>query len=292
MVIVLASPVPPLAIAGGREAVTAIAWSIIALGGSATRDRNPRSPLPRWRIVASGVLLGVHFAFWVSSLSLTSVAHGAVLVAVQPLFAGLFGLFLDDRATWRLGVGVIVAVVGTWIMTAGEDAGGRVTATGDALAIAAAACAALYLTVNRGIGRSVPLPVLLALVNIVATATIAAAIVISGTPIWHEDASFGREGLAILWLGLGPGLIGHGLMNWAARAVPVHVVSVVVLLEPVGAAWLAYWALGESFGVHEALGAALLLGGAAFVSVSTRPRPVQRRGIGAPNTVDRARSTR
>ena len=270
VVIVLASPVPALAIACGREAVTAIAWSLIALGSRRRDDGLGRAPLPMLKIAASGILLGVHFACWVGCLSLTSVAHGAVLVSVQPLFAGLFGLFLGDRATWRLGIGVIVAIVGTWFMTHGEDAGGRATAIGDAVAVAAAACAALYLTVNRGIGRSVSLPVLLALVNIVATVTIATAIVASGTPWWHVDATFRREGLAILWLGLGPGLVGHGLMNWAARSVPVHVVSVVVLLEPVGAAGLAYWLLNESFGALEALGAALLLGGAAFVSISSR----------------------
>jgi drug/metabolite transporter (DMT)-like permease len=53
-------------------------------------------------------------------------------------------------------------------------------------------------------------------------------------------------------------------MNWAARSLPVHVVSLTVLLEPAGAAVLAWVALGQLFGWAEVIGAGLLLIGAGI----------------------------
>jgi len=261
VVIVIAAPAPPATVAASRVAITALAWALIArLRGAGLRlaqvDRATRR-----RIWISGALLGAHFSLWILSLTLTSVAHGAVLVGLQTLFAGLFGLFLGDRVSWRLAFGVAVALFGTAILT-GSDAG-TATLLGDGLAVLAGACSAAYLVVNRGVGHALPLPTLLAWVNGVAALTIGGWVLLSGGEVWVPEAG-GVEVIAILWLGLGPGLVGHGSMNWAARSLPVHVVSLTVLLEPAGAAALAWVALGQSFGLEEVLGAALLLVGAGI----------------------------
>ncbi|MEL6908568.1 MAG: DMT family transporter, partial [Planctomycetota bacterium] len=158
VVIVLAAPVPPLVVAAGRVAVTALLWCAIAALRSAPAPLHASGHVPHGRIVLSGVLLGAHFAAWIASLSLTSVAHGAVLVALQPLFAGLFGLMLGDRPPLvRLALGVAVAGGGTLLMaTAGEATEGT-SFVGDALAVLGGALSALYLTINLGIGGALPL---------------------------------------------------------------------------------------------------------------------------------------
>lgn len=261
VVIVIAAPAPPATVAASRVAITALAWAVITVirGGRLGLGGVDRGT--RVRIWASGALLGAHFSLWILSLTLTSVAHGAVLVGLQTLFAGLFGLLLGDRVSWRLVVGVGVALTGTGILT-GSDAG-TATLLGDGLAILAGACSAAYLVVNRGVGHALPLPTLLAWVNAIAALTIGAWIALTGAPLWMPTAG-GVEVLAIVWLGLGPGLVGHGSMNWAARSLPVHVVSLTVLLEPAGAAVLAWVALGQSFGWAEVIGAGLLLIGAGI----------------------------
>lgn len=259
VVIVIAAPAPPATVAASRVAITALAWALIALVRGAGLGLTGVDGPTRRRIWISGALLGAHFSLWILSLTLTSVAHGAVLVGLQTLFAGLFGLVLGDRVSWRLLAGVAIALLGTGILT-GSDAG-TATMLGDGLAVLAGACSAAYLVVNRGVGHALPLPTLLAWVNAVAAVTITGWIVVSGAAVWVPSAG-AVEVLAILWLGLGPGLVGHGSMNWAARSLPVHVVSLTVLLEPAGAAVLAWVALGQSFGWEEAVGAALLLVGA------------------------------
>ncbi len=267
VVTVLAAPVPPIAIAAMRVAITGLVWSIIAWLRSSAQavtvaPGSAASPWPGGRIALSGVLLGLHFGLWIGSIFLTSVPHAAVLVGLQPLFAGVFGRLLGDRATWRLPVGVMIALVGTRLMTSAEAEG--VTLLGDSLAVAAAACSAAYLAVNRGIGRGVPLPTLLAMVNGVAAVTLGLGVVLFGDALFWPEGAAWPAASAILWLGLGPGLVGHGLMNWAARTVPVHVVSMIILLEPIGAAVLAWFVLGQHVTPLEVGGALLLLAGAGL----------------------------
>ena len=263
VVIVVAAPAPPATVAAARVAITAAAWSLIAVARGGGLGLGAVPPATRRRIWVSGALLGAHFTLWIVSLTMTSVAHGAVLVGLQTLFAGLFGLALGDRVSWRLVVGVAVALTGTAVLTRSDA--GTATLLGDVLAVLAGACSAAYLVVNRGVGTALPLPTLLAWVNGVAALTIVGWIGLTGAPLWDVGAG-AAELVAILWLGLGPGLIGHGSMNWAARSLPVHVVSLTVLLEPAGAAALAWFVLGQSFGWEEVVGAALLMTGAGVAA--------------------------
>ena len=76
----------------------------------------------------------------------------------------------------------------------------------------------------------------------------------------------------VLYLGLVPGVVGHGLLNWSVRRLPVHVVSLLVLLEPVGAGALAWLLLDEVPTVHEGVGAVVLLVGIGS-SLGARERP-------------------
>ena len=263
--IVYAAPVPPLWIAAVRTAITAGAWALIGarvLGDSWRALRASRSS--SGMLVVAGLLLGAHFALWITSVSATSVAHATVLVALQPLFAGVFGRMLGDRAGWRLYAGIAVALVGTGVLTglfSSAPAEGRATLFGDVLAVLAAAASAAYLIAGRRVGARVPLAGALVLVNGVAS------LALLPFALWLAGASSGgatglEQGLAVLWLGLVPGLVGHGLMNWSARFLPVHTVSVAVLLEPAGATLLAYLLLGERITGTELVGGALLVASA------------------------------
>ncbi|MEM8713239.1 MAG: hypothetical protein AAGG01_20025, partial [Planctomycetota bacterium] len=78
VVIVLAAPVPPLAIAAMRTGLTSLVWLAIGTLGTRRGERKensaePASAWPWGRITLSGVLLGLHFGLWIGSLFLTSV---------------------------------------------------------------------------------------------------------------------------------------------------------------------------------------------------------------------------
>jgi drug/metabolite transporter (DMT)-like permease len=262
----LADPLAPEVVACLRVSVTVLGLALLGPRASVRAVRALlASPREAGLTALAGLCLAAHFAAWITSLSLTSVVRSVALVSTQPFFAGLLARAIGDRAPGRLYLGSLVAIAGTVLMIEpGETSGAWV---GDLLALSGAITAAMCLMLGRRIharlGDALPLDGYLVCVNLVAAACLGLFVLLRGSSFVPAGVAAG-DYLAIVWLGLVPGIVGHGLLNWAVRKVPVHTVSLAVLLEPAGAALLAWALLGESVGVREALGAAVLLGGVAL----------------------------
>jgi drug/metabolite transporter (DMT)-like permease len=261
----LADPLAPEIVACLRVSVTTLG---LALLGPRATVRAVRallaSPREAWLTALAGLCLAAHFAAWITSLSMTSVVRSVALVSTQPFFAGLLARAIGDQVPGRLYLGSLIAIAGTVLMIQhGEQSGAWL---GDLLALSGAVTAAMCLVLGRHIhariGDALPLDGYLVCVNLVAAACLGSFALLSGSAFVPESVAV-ADYLAIVWLGLVPGIVGHGLLNWAVRKVPVHTVSLAVLLEPAGAALLAWALLGEHVGVREALGAAVLLAGVA-----------------------------
>lgn len=271
-VIRLAAPLGPEVIACLRVSVSAVVLALVTHRASARALRllvgSRREAL--WTILA-GLCLAAHFGAWIASLSMTTVVRSVALVSTQPLFAGLFARALGDRAPPRLYLGSAVAIAGTLIMIVTlEPQTSSATSQawlGDLLALSGAVTAAMYLAIGRkvhaNLGDVLPVEGYFVCVNLVAASALWIFALARGAelaPIGVEQSDY----LAVLWLGLLPGIVGHGLLNWAVRRVPVHVVSLAALLEPAGAAVLAWLLLAEVPVARELLGAALLIAGVAL----------------------------
>jgi drug/metabolite transporter (DMT)-like permease len=266
LVILLADPLPPTVIAAGRVAVTGAVLVLLGARSLGPTLRALREPRARMQVLGAAALLALHFGAWVASLGLTTVPRSVALVATQPLFAGIFGRLVGDRAPWSLYGGAALAVVGTLAMVGGVgDPAASEDATagfnlGDGLALLAGAAAAGYLVVGRSVGQSLPLQPYLGLVHVGAAVILIAAAPGLEAELWPAAVT-AADVWALVYLGLVPGVVGHGLLNWAVRFVPVHVVALVVLFEPVGATVLTVLVLGHAVGTGEAVGAAVLLCG-------------------------------
>jgi drug/metabolite transporter (DMT)-like permease len=85
----------------------------------------------------------------------------------------------------------------------------------------------------------------------------------------------GLEGHVYLALGLSaliPSVLGHTLLNWSARRVPVHLVSLGILGEPVISSALTRLAFDERPPPHAAVGGAIILVGIALGFIRRRVR--------------------
>jgi drug/metabolite transporter (DMT)-like permease len=268
-VIRLAAPLESEVVACLRVSVTALGLWLVTRKASASALRQLLAARREAGLtILAGLCLAAHFAAWIASLSLTSVVRSVALVSTQPLFAGLLARVLGDRAPPRLYLGTAVAVVGTLIMVEIEAPAGDGQAwVGDLLALSGAVTAAVYLAigrhVHRRLGDALPVEGYFVCVNLVAAGALwvfalgrGSALAPAGVEVWDY--------VAVVWLGVVPGIVGHGLLNWAVRRVPVHVVSLAVLLEPAGAAVVAWALLGEVPGGREVLGGVVLVAGVAL----------------------------
>lgn len=267
-VILLASPLPPLHIAWGRVTVTALVFGLLGRREvhsllAAMRER----PAVGWRTLGAGTLLAVHFGAWIASLGLTTVLRSMALVALQPVFAGLLGRLLGDRVSPWLYVGAAVSLAGSIVLVGGSAALEGGTLLGDGLALLGGASAAAYLAFGRSVRSAVPLRAYLAGVHAVA-ALLLLPIAWILQPIGEGVGV--RCWLAVLYLGLVPGVLGHGLFNWVVRQVPVDRVALAILLEPAAATLLAWAVLNRAVTALEIIGAGIVLLGVGVGSIAAR----------------------
>ncbi|MFB6081731.1 MAG: DMT family transporter [Halanaeroarchaeum sp.] len=221
----------------------------------------------------SGLALAVHFAAWFESLEWTSVAASVTLVQVQPIFVavGAWAL-LDEHLNARMVGGILVALVGSVVMSAGGLLGTGVIGPnplyGNLLAILGAVMAAGYVLAGRSLRQRLPLVPYVLVVYSVSTVALLAFTVGQGAPLGGYPP---REWVLFVAMAVGPGLFGHTVINWALKYVESSVVSVSLLGEPVGSALLALVIFTEVPGLATLVGGSIVLLG---IFVTSRARTV------------------
>jgi drug/metabolite transporter (DMT)-like permease len=220
------------------------------------------------RLGAAGVFLAAHFALWNASLGLTSVGAATTLVSCTPLFVGIGARFLGEAPGRRTWAGIALATVGAVVIgvsdaVAGPVAGDRAATgasglLGDALAFAGAAAVAVYLLIGRVVRRRLPLSTYAASVYGTAAAVLLPACLLTGSSLGGYPAG---SWLAVAGVVVGPQLLGHTVFNSLLTSVSATVVSVVLLIEPVGATALAWLLFDELPAAGFWVGAPLVLAG-------------------------------
>lgn len=218
-----------------------------------------------WQLTtAAGVALGAHFALWVSSLFLTTVAASVALVTLQAVFVAIGGhLLLGDKLTSRGWLGVLAAFAGAVTIAAADGSlapDSRRALLGDALALAGGLGSAAYMLIGRVARRDLDTVTYVVPVYGIAALTVLAVLPIVGQPV---TAGVGGAGFVFfVLLAAVPMLGGHTLANWCLKYLPAHTIATWILLEPVGAALLAWPILGEVPHPVTAVGAAMVIAGA------------------------------
>ena len=191
----------------------------------------------------AGLLLAVHFATWVPSLSFTSVASSVALVATQPVWAALIAHRRGDhvgRGTW---LGISLALAGALLLTGVDVSISGRALFGDLLALMGGMFAAAYVTVGADVRRTVSTGSYALACYATAAAALLVVCLVSRQPLWGYDA---ESWWAIGGLVIGAQLLGHTLVNRVLRSISPTIVSVAILFEILGATLIARLAFGET----------------------------------------------
>ena len=267
---------PPLAIAAWRLTFASL---LLAPAFAASRGRAEWSRLgasERRIAVVAGVALALHFAAWITSLRLTSVAASAVLVSLSPVFAwGFSRLFLGERPGRRQAAGIVLAILGAAIIALGDARKtGHAALVGDLLALAGAGFGGAYFVIGRRLRADLGL-----VAYITPVYSVAAVVLLAWAAVRSEAfvAYPATDWVIFGALALGPMLVGHGGLNYALRYLPAYTVNVAALGEPVGATLIAWTlpAIAEPPGLPSLAGGALAISGIALALAGAR------RGAGA-----------
>ncbi len=257
-----------LAVAAWRLTLAAVILAPFAL----TLRREELRSLTRteWRLaLASGLFLALHFAAWVSSLALTSVAASLVLVSTSPLFVGVLAyFFLGEKLSRGMVAGMLLAVVGSAIIAVEDMNSGTHHLNGDLLALVGAIGAAGYFLIGKRLRSRLSLLGYVFPVYAIAALALMAGLILSrlimpGGSLAGVGAALAGYGPAtwlwLLLLALFPQIIGHSSLNWALRHLPATYISLSVLAEPVSSTLLAWMVLQEEPTLSAVAGGVLVL---------------------------------
>lgn len=205
----------------------------------------------------SGFFLALHFSFWFTSLSYTSIASSVLFTNLQVIFVWLFSvIFLHEPVRRHSAAGILLAVTGSVLIGISDLGQGHLK--GDLLSLASGLFFAIYLLIGRRLRRNIEIWPYTAMV----TGTAALVLIMAGCLVRMPITGYPRlDYLLFLLMALLPGLGGHTVLNWALRYVKAPVVAVSVLGESVGASILGYLFFNEALTGLQALGGLLILGG-------------------------------
>lgn len=192
--------------------------------------------------VVAGVFLAVHFATWITSVNLTTIASSVLLVSTTPIFVAMAARWIFDERLGRLGwSGIALALFGTALVT-GFDFGGS-SFEGNVLALIGGITVAGY-----GLAGQVSRQKLGILEYAVITyGASAVTLLIVAVPMGEELTGYpSRTWWAIVGLIIGPQLLGHTFINFSLRAIDATRVSITIMAEPVIAILLAFFLFHET----------------------------------------------
>jgi drug/metabolite transporter (DMT)-like permease len=231
------------------------------------------------RIVGAGLLLAIHFASWITSLEYTTVSSSVVLVTTTPIWVALFSpLILKENSSRMTIIGLAVAILGGLIVTMASECvftssglscnleGGQAVPSallGNVLALIGAVCAGFYLIIGRILRKTIDLSVYVYCIFACAGIFLLLFALAAGKAFYpYSLASYGF----CLALAVFPQIVGHTSLNWALAYLPVGLVAIVLLGEPIGSTILAAIFLKEIPTVWELSGGIIILSGIFIAS--------------------------
>jgi drug/metabolite transporter (DMT)-like permease len=252
-----------LLIAAGRMAIAGVLTLLLGWPALlAARRAGVAATSWLWAALA-GIMLAAHLGLWIMSLQFTSVAASTAIVTTNPVWLSLFSwLVLRERPKVQVFAGIAISVAGGVLigLASGGAGGGSHALLGNLLALGGAWTVSAYYLFGRAAQRQLDVRAYTAVAYPVAGLVLAPWPFVLGLPV------FGYPAIAYFWialLALVPQLVGHTAFNWAVKFLNPAIVTMVILLEPVGSAIGAAVLFGEIPGPLTLAGALALLAGVA-----------------------------
>jgi drug/metabolite transporter (DMT)-like permease len=181
-------------------------------------------------LLLSGALLSVHFLLWVKAFDLTDYASNLILLVAQPVWGALLerarGIALPMRAPLVLAM----SLFGMLLVAGGDISLGPRALLGDFCCVLAGLVVAVFFITGRDARQVLALDAFMGVTLLIAAVTALPVVLIA------DDSLFDYPPASWYWLSgivLITTLGGHGLLNAAARSLPLFTVNIAVLLEPV-----------------------------------------------------------
>lgn len=223
----------------------------------------------QWRPLVFGFLaatsLALHFAAFMTSTRLTSVAMSTALVATQPVWQALIAAGQGVSTSRRTWTGLALSVVGAAAAGGLDIKSGGTALLGDLLAVVGAIAQAGYTALSERSRADVSTPLYSTVTSLVCGLELLAVCWLAHIPLTGFDRT---TQLSLLGLLILPQILGLGSLNFALGRTSATTMSVLLLLETPVAALTAWWLLGQHIKAATMPGLLLIIIGVTVVVTS------------------------
>ena len=141
---------PPLSIASYRMIISTLMLAPFFIRNNGFEKLLKQGKKHVIILFAIGLVLAIHFASWITSLSMTTVASSVIFVHIDPIFVAIVShFFLGDKLTKQTIIGIITSFVGISIIAMGDAGTGAHNLMGDLLALIGGVMLGLYILGGR-----------------------------------------------------------------------------------------------------------------------------------------------
>ncbi len=220
------------------------------------------------RVLFLGVLIGLHFVFFVSAVTDTTILNATVLVNTTPIWSLIVSVLLLRAKPTRLAVlGLIASFSGVAIIALADVASPTFSLNlkGDLEALFAAVVEAFYLSYGRDVRRKVPILSLMLSIYLVSIFTVLVATVLTKSALMFSPIN-AEVVLLLIGLGILPTALAHTLYFSSLFSLKSFETATLALLEPVGATLLGVFIFAEIPHFLFIFGAVFVLGGILSVA--------------------------
>ena len=261
---------PVLAIAFWRNAAgAAVLLPVLLLRERATltglRPRDLGSS------AVAGLFLAAHFAAWLPSLSMTSVAASIALVTTTPIWTALAARISGVRLPPAVWWGLALAVVGAALIAGVDFTVSPEAVTGDGLALLGAIAAGGYVLAGARARQRLATSAYTVICYSICALVLALAALVVDVPLAGFSA---RDWWLIAAITFVAQLLGHTLFNLVVSSVGPTIVSLAIMLEVPGALIVALVLLDEAPPLLALPGMAAVVVGVGLVIRASRPQTV------------------
>jgi drug/metabolite transporter (DMT)-like permease len=220
-------------------------------------------------IAVGGLFFALDLAFFNTSILQTSAANATLLGNNTPVFVGLLSwLIFRQRPSTAFWIGLLLALAGCMVIVWGDLARHFRLGWGDAMALAASACFAVYMLATEQVRKTSSTLVFLRLAMISSAAFLFLINVALGFSL---RVPAGRSWAALAGLGLVSQLGGYLALTYALGHLPATAASISLLTQAPLTAILAALVLAEPLAGSQIVGGALVLMGVGLANWRMRP---------------------
>ena len=209
--------------------------------------------------IVSGLFLGLHFTCYFEAIHHTSIASAVALVDTEVFFVAFLMLFLfREKICWRAWIGILLTFAGSVLIALSDAGGGDNVLLGDLIALAGAACMAVYTIIGKSCRREIATTTYTLLVYPSAAMTVLVILLCKGTPmVGYAPVNW----LSALGMAVFCTLLGHSVFSWGLKYESAAFISTVKLLEPVFASALGLLLFREIPSLQVIIGACVIIFG-------------------------------